>query len=57
MFAIESLIAPSIAISMLSSMQLLIICDWACENRAYLHTKFGLTFELQLTISFEVQAP
>ena len=32
------------------------ICDQACENRAYLHTKFGLIFELQLTISFEVQA-
>ena len=31
------------------------ICDWACKNRAYLHTKFGLIFELQLAISFEVQ--
>ena len=31
------------------------ICDWACENRAYLHTKSYLIFELQLTISFEVQ--
>ena len=31
------------------------ICDQACENRAYLHTKFGLIFEFQLTISFEVQ--
>ena len=31
------------------------ICDWACENRAYLHTKFGLIFEIQLTISYEVQ--
>ena len=33
----------------------IIICDWACENRAYLHTKFGFIFELQLTISFETQ--
>ena len=30
-------------------------CDRACENRAYTHTKFGLIFEFQLTISFEVQ--
>ena len=30
-------------------------CDWACENRAYLHTKFSLIFKFQLTISFEVQ--
>ena len=30
------------------------ICDQACENRAYQHTKFGLTFELQLTMSFDV---
>ena len=27
------------------------ICDWACENRAYLHIKFGLFFELQPTIT------
>ena len=32
-------------------------CDRACENRAYLHTKFSLIFELQFTISFEVQMP
>ena len=31
------------------------ICDWACKNRAYLHMKFDLIFELQLTISFKVQ--
>ena len=30
-------------------------CDQACENRAYLHIKFDLIFEFQLTISFEVQ--
>ena len=24
----------------------LAICDWACENRAYLHTNFGLIFEI-----------
>ena len=24
-------------------------CDQACENRAYLHTEFGILFELQLT--------
>ena len=30
------------------------ICDWACENRAYLHIKFSFIFELQLLISFEI---
>ena len=30
------------------------ICDWACENRAYLHTNFGLIFEFQSAISFKV---
>ena len=29
-------------------------CDWACENRAYLHTNFGLIFELQFTITFKL---
>ena len=33
----------------------IIICDQACENRAYLHMKFDLIFQLQLTISFKVQ--
>ena len=33
----------------------ILICDWACKNKVYLHTKFGLIFELQLTISYEVQ--
>ena len=31
------------------------MCDQVCENRAYLHIKFDLIFEFQLTISFEVQ--
>ena len=29
------------------------ICDWACENRAYLHTNFGLIFEFWFTITFK----
>ena len=29
------------------------ICDWAWENRAYLQIKFGLIFELYLTITFK----
>ena len=28
------------------------ICDQACENRAYLHLKFGLFFKIQLNITF-----
>ena len=28
------------------------ICDQACKNRAYLHIKFGLFFDLQLAITF-----
>ena len=32
-----------------------IICDRACENRAYLHAKFGLIIEIQLTVSFEAR--
>ena len=31
------------------------MCDQACDNKAYPHTKFCLIFELQLTISFEVR--
>ena len=27
------------------------ICDWACENRAYLHIKIDMFFELQLAIT------
>ena len=30
------------------------ICDWACKNRAYLHIKIGMFFELQLAITFKI---
>ena len=27
------------------------ICDWACENRAYLHTNFASFFKLQTDVT------
>ena len=29
-------------------------CDRACDNRAYLHTTFGLIFEFLFTITFKI---
>ena len=30
-----------------------VICDWACENRAYLHTNLGLLLKLNSQYLFK----